>query len=120
MARNDPLRNFRFRLEIDGVEQAGFAEPFIEPVRHALSQLGSEDVNGSPAQRFMRRVNRMLYRLAWRYRHLVRPLVHPKIRHRWRYELSWRLAISGQAFSVSFVGWHFWSIRSVENPKSVH
>ena len=24
--RNDPLRNFRFRLEIDGVEQAGFSE----------------------------------------------------------------------------------------------
>jgi phage tail-like protein len=24
--RNDPLRNFRFRLEIDGTEQAGFSE----------------------------------------------------------------------------------------------
>lgn len=26
MARNDPFRNFRFRLEIDGVQQAGFSE----------------------------------------------------------------------------------------------
>ena len=26
MPRNDPLRNFRFRLEIEGVEQAGFSE----------------------------------------------------------------------------------------------
>jgi phage tail-like protein len=26
MARNDPLRNFRFRLEIDGIAQAGFNE----------------------------------------------------------------------------------------------
>jgi len=26
MARNDPLRNFRFRLEIDDVTRAGFAE----------------------------------------------------------------------------------------------
>jgi phage tail-like protein len=26
MARKDPLRNFRFRLEIDGVQQAGFSE----------------------------------------------------------------------------------------------
>ncbi|RPJ86089.1 MAG: phage tail protein [Acidobacteria bacterium] len=26
MARNDPLRNFRFRLEIDGIQQAGFSE----------------------------------------------------------------------------------------------
>jgi phage tail-like protein len=26
MPRNDPLRNFRFRLEIDGVTQAGFSE----------------------------------------------------------------------------------------------
>ena len=26
MARQDPLRNFRYRLEIDGIEQAGFAE----------------------------------------------------------------------------------------------
>lgn len=24
--RNDPLRNFRFRLEIDGIQQAGFSE----------------------------------------------------------------------------------------------
>ena len=26
MARQDPLRNFRFRLEIDGIVQAGFSE----------------------------------------------------------------------------------------------
>ena len=26
MARNDPFRNFRFRLEIDGIQQAGFSE----------------------------------------------------------------------------------------------
>ena len=29
MARPDPLRNFRFRLEIDQIEQAGFAEVAI-------------------------------------------------------------------------------------------
>ncbi|MEA2942704.1 MAG: hypothetical protein QOD09_3233 [Bradyrhizobium sp.] len=29
MARNDPLRNFRFRLEIDGIQQAGFSEVAI-------------------------------------------------------------------------------------------
>ncbi len=29
MARNDPLRNFRFRVEIDGVTRAGFAEVSI-------------------------------------------------------------------------------------------
>ena len=26
MVRRDPLRNFRFRLEIDGIQQAGFSE----------------------------------------------------------------------------------------------
>ena len=26
MPRNDPLRNFRFRLEIDGITPAGFSE----------------------------------------------------------------------------------------------
>jgi phage tail-like protein len=26
MARQDPLRNFRFRLEIDGIQNAGFSE----------------------------------------------------------------------------------------------
>jgi phage tail-like protein len=26
MPRNDPLRNFRFRLEIDGIQAAGFSE----------------------------------------------------------------------------------------------
>jgi phage tail-like protein len=29
MARKDPLRNFRFRLEIDGINQAGFSEVTI-------------------------------------------------------------------------------------------
>src|SRR3989442_4343742 len=29
MARNDPLRNFRYRLEIDSVAQAGFSEVAI-------------------------------------------------------------------------------------------
>lgn len=29
MARQDPLRNFRFRLEIDGVQAAGFSEVTI-------------------------------------------------------------------------------------------
>lgn len=29
MARIDPLRNFRFRLEIDGIAQAGFSEVLI-------------------------------------------------------------------------------------------
>jgi phage tail-like protein len=29
MARNDPLRNFRFRLEIDGIQQASFSEVTI-------------------------------------------------------------------------------------------
>ena len=29
MARNDPLRNFRFRLEIDGITQAGFSDVMI-------------------------------------------------------------------------------------------
>jgi phage tail-like protein len=29
MARQDPLRNFRFRLEIDGVQLAGFSEVTI-------------------------------------------------------------------------------------------
>ena len=29
MARQDPLRNFRYRLEIDGIEQGWFAEVAI-------------------------------------------------------------------------------------------
>lgn len=29
MANQDPLRNFRYRLEIDGIEQAGFSEVAI-------------------------------------------------------------------------------------------
>jgi phage tail-like protein len=39
MARIDPLRNFRFRLEIDGIQQAGFSEvtgfdATVEPVEY--------------------------------------------------------------------------------------
>jgi phage tail-like protein len=39
MARQDPLRNFRYRLEIDQIEQAGFAEVAIgdlsnEPIEY--------------------------------------------------------------------------------------
>lgn len=39
MARQDPYRNFRYRLEIDGIEQAGFAEVAIgdlstEPIEY--------------------------------------------------------------------------------------
>ena len=39
MARKDPLRNFRSRLEIDGIDQAGFAEVAIgdlstEPIEY--------------------------------------------------------------------------------------
>jgi len=29
MARKDPIRNMRFRLEIDGIQQAGFSEVMI-------------------------------------------------------------------------------------------
>ena len=31
MARQDPLRNYRFRIEIDGISAGGFSEAFIEP-----------------------------------------------------------------------------------------
>ena len=31
MARKDPLRNFRFRVEIDGIAVAGFSEAIIGP-----------------------------------------------------------------------------------------
>lgn len=31
MARQDPYRNFRFRLEIDGIQTAGFSEVSIDP-----------------------------------------------------------------------------------------
>lgn len=39
MVRQDPLRNFRFRLEIDGVEQAAFSEVAVgdlsnEPIEY--------------------------------------------------------------------------------------
>ena len=31
MARQDPYRNFNFRVEIDGIQAAGFSEVVIEP-----------------------------------------------------------------------------------------
>jgi phage tail-like protein len=31
MARHDPLRNYRFRVEIDGIQAAAFSEAFIDP-----------------------------------------------------------------------------------------
>ena len=31
MARQDPLRNYRFRVEIDGIQAGGFSEVVIEP-----------------------------------------------------------------------------------------
>ena len=36
MARNDPLRNFRFRLEIDGLNTAGFSEVQIGATETAV------------------------------------------------------------------------------------
>lgn len=36
MARQDPLRNFRFRLEIDGIASAGFSEVAIGPTTTEL------------------------------------------------------------------------------------
>ena len=36
MARQDPLRNFRFRVEIDGLQAASFAEVAIEPSTTAV------------------------------------------------------------------------------------
>ncbi len=48
MARIDPLRNFRYRLEIDGITQAGFSEVMIAgqiandlPVRTMIIRRGS-------------------------------------------------------------------------------
>ncbi len=73
-------------------EQAGFEEPFIAPVRNALNELGTGDVQGSLWQRAKRRVNGLLYRAAWRYRHIVRPLLPPAIRHRVHVRLVERLA----------------------------
>ncbi len=39
MGRNDPYRNFRYRVEIDGIQQAGFSEATVpdttvEPVEY--------------------------------------------------------------------------------------
>lgn len=73
-------------------EQAGFEEPFILPVRHELNELGAEEARGTLLQRAARRLNRIVYRLAWRYRHLVRPFVHPKIRHKVHVGLVERLS----------------------------
>jgi len=47
MARKDPLRNFRFRVEIDGIQQAGFSEvtgfdATVEPIDY---REGSDPTN---------------------------------------------------------------------------
>ncbi len=39
MARQDPLRNFRYRLEIDGIEQAGFAEAAVGDLSRLVKKL---------------------------------------------------------------------------------
>lgn len=36
MARQDPLTNYRFRVEIDGIAAASFSEVFIEPTKTAV------------------------------------------------------------------------------------
>ena len=48
MARQDPVRNFRYRLEIDGIEQAGFSEVTIgdasnEPIEY---REGNQGIDG--------------------------------------------------------------------------
>jgi glycosyltransferase involved in cell wall biosynthesis len=73
-------------------EQAGFDDCFIEPVRHALSQLGNDEQPAGIAQRSRRWLNRTLYRVAWRYRHLVRPLVPAALRQKLHVRLVERLA----------------------------
>ena len=51
--RQDPLRNFRYRLEIDGIDQAGFAEVAIgdsstDPIEY---REGDEPTHRPQAQR---------------------------------------------------------------------
>ncbi len=36
MAREDPLRNYRFRVEIEGIAAGAFSEVFIEPTTTAV------------------------------------------------------------------------------------
>ena len=49
MARIDPLRNFRYRLEIDSVAQAGFSEVMIaEPVERYVISIVAACTPGSP------------------------------------------------------------------------
>ena len=46
MPRNDPLRNFRYRLEIDGLQQAGFSEVSIAEI--ATSPIDYREGNEDP------------------------------------------------------------------------
>src|SRR3979490_2378912 len=48
MARQDPLRNYRFRLEIDGIQAGGFSEAFIEPTTTEVIEYreGSDSSHG--------------------------------------------------------------------------
>ena len=43
MARQDPLRNMRYRLEIDGIDQAGFAEVAIGDLSNEPSEYREGD-----------------------------------------------------------------------------
>lgn len=73
-------------------EQAKFHDCFIEPVRHALSQIGADEPPAPLPQRARRKLNRLLYRFAWRYRHLVRPLVPAPLRQKMHVRLVENLA----------------------------
>ncbi len=78
-------------------EQAKFHDCFIEPVRHALSQLGSDEPPAALTTRARRWLNRQLYRVAWRYRHLVRPLIPAAVRQRMHVRLVENLSPAGAA-----------------------
>lgn len=50
MTRKDPLRNFRFRVEIDGLTVAGFSEVLIGPTTTAALELSVGGFEASFAQ----------------------------------------------------------------------
>ena len=50
MARNDPLRNFRFRLEIDSITQAGFSEVTIGETTNDADRLPRGQRSAARAQ----------------------------------------------------------------------
>jgi len=59
MVRNDPLRNFRFRLEIDNLAIAGFsevaiAETLIEAIDYREGKLLTAKLNGTAIPTDMR------------------------------------------------------------------